>query len=121
MPSSVPVAKYVTPPILRGTRHAPTYYVALSVIDKSNAIARLRNRLLPARTAKAQKDGTRAVCSIARLDTWQQRSIARGVTQRGVARRRTRRLWYECGHLQWLLLWLLLLWLLLRWELATAG
>ena len=120
MPSSVTVAIYVTPPILRGTRHAPTYYIAFRVIDKSNAIACLRNRFLPARTAKAQKDGTRAVRSIARLDTWQQRSIARGVAQRGVARRRARWLWYECGHLRWWLLWRLLC-LLLRWELATTG
>ena len=90
--ASVPVAIYVPPPILRSARHAPTVYVAIRVIDKSDAIARLRNRLLPVRTAKAQKDGTRAVRSVARLDAWQQRGIRRGVAQRGVARRRARRL-----------------------------
>jgi hypothetical protein len=71
MPSSVPVTIDVSPPILCGTGHAPTYNVALLAIDKSNAIARLRNYFLPARTAKAQKDGTRAIRSVARLDTWQ--------------------------------------------------
>jgi hypothetical protein len=91
--SSVPVAIYVPPPILRGARHAPTSYVAVHAIDISDAITRLCRRFVPAWTAKAKKDGTRAVRSIACLDAGQQRSITRGVAQHGIAWRRARRLW----------------------------
>jgi hypothetical protein len=67
-PHSVPVAIYVPPPVLWRARHTPTSTIGVDFIDKSNTISHLRRRRLRLRTAKAKKDGTRAVCGIARLD-----------------------------------------------------
>jgi len=65
--SSVPVAIYVPPPILRGARYAATTPIGIGTIDKSNTVTRLRRGPVAFRTAKPKKNGTRAVRSVARL------------------------------------------------------
>lgn len=115
-PSSAPVAKQVSPPILRATHHTPARTVRLHAIDKPDAIARPRRRL-DARTLEAEEDGTGAIRGLTRLDARQQHGIIRAcVAQRRVAPRRARRLWLQRRrrrgqwHCQRALLLLLLLW-----------
>jgi hypothetical protein len=115
--SSAPVTKQVPPLILRGTWQTPARFVRIPTVDETHAIARRCRH--PFRTLKLKKDRTRAIRSVARLDARQQHGIIyRGVPQRRIAGRRTRRLGLQrrgWKHQRALLLLLLILWLLFLW------
>lgn len=122
---SAPVAKYVSPLILRHAGHAPVLHLPVRAVNKAEAIARARRRFR-LRAAESKKDGARAVRGIARLEARQQHCIVRrGVAHRGVAQRHARRLWHQRRlrrrDTKRALLLFLLLWWLLRGKLAAAG
>ena len=92
---SAPVAKQVSPPILRATGQTPARTARIDAVDKTDAIAR-PGRRLHARTPKAEEDGTGAIRRLTRLDARQQHGIIRGrVPQREIAPRRARRLYLQ--------------------------